>query len=101
MGKARQQREKLYQEEERRVSFEQRDQSGALFKNDKKGVEKRPDYQGNCMVNGVKMDMSAWIKKTRNGDAFMSISFQEPYKKEQPSFEQAAHDVNLDDDVPF
>ena len=83
-------------------NFEQKDQSGILFKNEKKTTDNQPDYQGTCMVNGASMDMSAWLKTGKSGKKFMSFSFKPPYKKdasrERPE-RQAPQDV--DEDIPF
>ena len=59
--------------------FEQRDNSGSLFKNDRKENENQPAYTGKCMVNGLPMQISAWVKESKNGK-FFSLSFQEPWK---------------------
>ena len=59
---------------------EQKDNSGVLFKNDYKDADNKPDYKGKCKVNGVEMEMSAWIKQGQNGK-FMSFAFSEPYVK--------------------
>lgn len=73
---------------------ETRDNSGALFKNfDKKPDNKFPDYRGPCMVNGVEMEISAWLKESKDGKTkFMSLSFKPPYKKDSKP---------ADDDTPF
>ena len=55
--------------------------TGALFKADKKS-DKHPDYTGNCEINGVHIWMSAWIKTSKNGQKFMSFSFNP--KENQP-----------------
>ena len=54
---------------------ERRDNSGALFKNDRKEKDTHPDYQGNCTINGVEYYMDAWLKQGQNGK-FMSFSFK-------------------------
>lgn len=54
---------------------EQRDNSGALFKNDKGDNDKRPDYRGDCLIDGTKYEIAAWIKDGRKGK-FMSLSFK-------------------------
>lgn len=86
------------------MAFEQNDMSGALFKNDKEGNEKRPDYTGTCKIDGVEMRMSAWLKTDRNGNTYMSLAFTPPSdqyrEKAQPVREEPAHDP-LDDEVPF
>lgn len=64
------------------MAYEQKDNSGALFKNDKDGNESRPDYRGDCLVNGVKWEMSAWIKEGKSGK-FMSLAFKEPFAKQE------------------
>lgn len=59
------------------MAYEDRDNSGVLFKNDKGGNDRRPDYRGKAMVNGRKVEISAWIKEGNKGK-FMSLSFSEP-----------------------
>ena len=50
---------------------------GVLFKNDKKGNEKRPDYRGSCVINNVDMNISGWIQTSKKtGDKFMSLRFE-------------------------
>lgn len=57
------------------MSYEHKDGSGALFKNDKQGVEKRPDYRGDCKIDGKVLEISAWIKDGAKGK-FMSLAFK-------------------------
>lgn len=67
---------------------------GVLFKNDKKGNEKAPDYTGKLNVDGKEMRLAAWLREGAKGK-FMSISVSEFQKKEQKKIE------DLDDDVPW
>jgi uncharacterized protein (DUF736 family) len=55
--------------------------SAVLFKNDKKGNEKAPDYKGKGQVNGKDVELAAWARKSEKGDTFLSITFSEPYNK--------------------
>lgn len=84
------------------MAYEQRDNSGSLFKNDRKEKETHPDYKGTAMVNGVEMWMSAWLKTAGNGSKFMSFSFQ---SKDQKPTNQAAPaakaDPDFNEDMPF
>lgn len=84
------------------MAYEQRDNSGSLFKNDRKEKETHPDYKGQAMVNGVEVWMSAWLKVSSNGSKFMSFSFQP--KDQKPSSQAAPApkaDPDFDEDMPF
>lgn len=71
------------------MAFEQKDGTGALFKNDKKGNDKAPDYRGTAKINGETCDIAAWIKKPEGKTPFMSLVF----KKKQ--------DRIMGDEAPF
>jgi uncharacterized protein (DUF736 family) len=89
------------------MAFEQRDNSGSIFRNEKKEKENHPDYKGSCMVGGVEMWMSSWLKVGANGTKFMSFSFQpKEQQAQQPAARQAAKQApapapEFDDDMPF
>ncbi len=52
--------------------------SGAIFKNDKKTSANQPDYRGKVNVNGKEMEVALWVKQGKNG-SFFSAAFSEPY----------------------
>ena len=72
---------------------------GQLFKNDRKDDAKFPDYKGSLNVEGVDYWLSAWIKVSKDGQKFMSLSIKNktadaPKKKvKQEEFD--------DSDMPF
>lgn len=83
---------------------------GVLFKNDKASDNPNaPAYKGNGEVNGVEVWLSAWVKKSKNGVSYMSLSFEN--KEDQVAATPVASDVPIDavhqpavaddDDIPF
>lgn len=55
------------------MAYEKRDNSGVLFKNDRKEQPNHPDYRGDIVVEGVSFWLSAWIKDGQKGK-FMSLA---------------------------
>ena len=84
-----------------------KDNSGALFKEEDKKSEKHPDYKGNCLINGQKMYIAAWINTAESGKKYLSLSFSAPstdakYNKDasatpKPEFEKP----QTSNDLPF
>jgi hypothetical protein len=59
---------------EKNMAYEQKDGSGALFKNkDKQPDNNYPDYKGSIKIDGQDYWLSAWIKKSEKG-TFMSLA---------------------------
>jgi uncharacterized protein (DUF736 family) len=77
--------------------------SGVLFKNDKKGNDKRPDYRGTAVINGVDLNISAWLKASKKtGDKFLSLRFESKTAappKRAPVMDETPFDD--DKDLPF
>ena len=76
----------------------QRDNSGVLFRSDKKDNDRAPDYKGNITVDGQDYWLSAWIKEGKSGKFMgLAVSPKEDYQPKQApkkaSFE--------DEDLPF
>lgn len=75
--------------------------TGALFKNDKKGNDKWPDYRGTINVDGVEFWLNAWIKKSKKGETFMSLSVKPKEERAAPRSEPPPPDREFNDDIPF
>lgn len=73
---------------------------GSLFKNDKKEAETHPDYKGQINVNGEEFWINAWLKTSKQGTKFMSLSVS---PKDRQSSEPTRKSIPVDDssDVPF
>lgn len=77
---------------------QKRDNSGVLFKNDKKEQEKHPDYKGSIMVDGTEYWLSAWIKDGKSGK-FMGLAVS-PKDAQPPASKPVPKNLE-DSDIPF
>jgi hypothetical protein len=68
------------------MAYEQRDNSGSVFVNDRKETDKHPDRTGTAMIDGVMYYVSGWIKQSAKGQ-FLSLAFKR--KDDQPAPQRA------------
>jgi uncharacterized protein (DUF736 family) len=85
------------------MAYEQKDDSGSLFKNDRKDKDTHADYRGSVLIGGDEFWLDAWINKDRNGGNYMSLKFKlkDATKVADNRPQPAAFDDDLDDRVPF
>ena len=85
------------------MAFELKENSGSLFKNDRREKDTQPQAKGQAKIGGVLYWVSAWTKETNSGDKYQSLSFTP--KDDQPR--QPVKDAiaslpdDLDDEIPF
>ena len=83
--------------------------TGALFKNDKKGNEKAPDYTGDIYdALGNKRRIAAWLKKSASGMSYMSLKVEDSRSQTSNDSTQSGADSTQSgtvddgfDDIPF
>lgn len=109
------------------MAYEQRDNSGTFFENDRKEKDTHPDYTGKAMVGGVMYWASLWVKEKQDGSEFFSFSLKpmeeaqrqpdrQPAPRSASTRRQPSHDAasarqlaprqpsgfdDMDDDIPF
>lgn len=100
------------------MAYQQKDNSGSLFRNDKKETDNHPDFNGSCVIGGREYWISAWTKVADSGRKYMSFSFkpkdaQQPQQRPQARQEEPRNAPrkeaprtgtsfdDMDSDVPF
>jgi uncharacterized protein (DUF736 family) len=75
---------------------------GSLFKNDRKDDAKFPDYKGSINVDGTDYWLSAWIKVSKDGNKFMSLSVKNKNADASMQPKKKVKQEEFDDsDLPF
>tara|TARA_R110001606_G_scaffold226607_2_gene374743 strand:- start:152 stop:385 length:234 start_codon:yes stop_codon:yes gene_type:complete len=77
--------------------MENKENTGAIFKNVHKKTEKHPDYKGSINVDGIEKDISLWINTSKAGTKYMSAVINKPYV---PLQEDRSSNVEPED-MPF
>ena len=89
------------------MDYQQKDNSGALFKNDKNESDSHPDYKGSAMIDGTEYWFSAWINESKTGTKYMKTSFSLKEQVHNNGVQQVQAAVGgmslaqLEDDIPF
>ena len=56
----------------------------SIFKNDKKGNEKAPDYRGTTTLNNQEYKVAMWVRTSASGTKYMSGTVEiDTYKKQE------------------
>ncbi len=79
------------------MAYEKKDNSGSLFRNDRKEKDSHPDYNGSIIVAGVEYWLNAWLKDGKNGK-FFSMSMK---PKQERAAEIRRDAVQQDEDPDF
>lgn len=97
------------------MTYDTKDNTGALFKNDKREKDTHAHARGTATIDGVEYFIDAWTNQDRNGNRYQSLKFKRKDKqqgkaaaKQEPRQTYATRDerppmrgVDDDMDVPF
>lgn len=73
---------------------------GVLFKNNRKEKDTHPDYTGNIeFKGGVPYQLSAWLKKGKSGNTYLSLSVGDVKTDSRPV--PLPKHPDGDDEIPF
>jgi hypothetical protein len=64
------------QQQEKVVSFEHKDNAGAIFVNERKAAETHPDRTGTAMIAGRAYYIDGWLNKTKDGKTYLRLAFK-------------------------
>ena len=80
------------------MAYEKKDNTGALFINDRKEADKHPDRTGTALIDGVEYYMSGWVKDGQKGK-WLSMAFK---RKDQVTRDDARQSpVDTESEIPF
>lgn len=90
--------------------YEIKDNSGSLFRNQKKEKDSHPNLTGSIRINGVDYWLSGWSKPTKDGkDKWISLAAKPKDERRDEPRQQASRRPNdepggggdIDDEIPF
>jgi len=55
------------------MAYEQKPNTGSLFKNNKKESDKHPSHAGSINIDGVTYWLSGWVNETTKGEKYFSL----------------------------
>lgn len=82
------------------MAYQHKENSGSLFKNDKREKDSQPQAKGSALIDGVEYWVSAWTNTKDDGTRWQALRFER--KEQQQAQQQPADDpAPFDDDLPF
>jgi hypothetical protein len=68
------------------MAYEQKNNSGSLFVNERKQQESHADYQGTALIEGVEYYVDGWRKEGKNGKkGWISFRVKPKGQQRQPT----------------
>mgnify|MGYP000125833293 CR=1 FL=1 len=83
------------------MAYEQKENSGAIFKNEKREKDTHPNMTGTALIGGVEYFISGWTKEGKNGK-WLSLAFKPKEAKPQAQSKPSSGVTDdLTDDIPW
>jgi len=88
------------QREERKMAYEPKDNSIALFKNDYRKKETDPEMTGKGLIGGVEYKVAAWKNVSKSGKTYLGLKFSLP-RDMGSSYPRSEPEPQPEEDFPF
>jgi len=83
------------------MAFTHKENSGSLFKNNRKEQDTHADYSGSLNVEGKMFWLNAWLNKAENGAPYLSIRVKlKQQQQEKPALKVVGNN-DPNDEIPF
>ena len=85
-------------------TFQPRNNSGAIFRNDRKEKPTHADMNGECVIEGREYYISGWTRESKNGRKYLSLAFKAKPKKTTaglPPQRAPGEDDDKGEDMPW
>lgn len=66
-----------------KMETKNKNNTAVLFKNENKANENHPDYKGTITIDNVEKKLVAWVKTSKNGLKYLSLTINEPQDKKE------------------
>lgn len=87
------------------MAYEQKPNTGSLFRNEDKKQDTHADYNGSALVDGVEYYVDAWINEVKSGPKagkkYFAMKFKPKQQQGGSSSQQRQSSPDVDPDIPF
>jgi type II secretory pathway component PulJ len=66
------------------MAYEQKPNTGSIFKNERKTTDQHPGGTGSCLIDGVEYFVDAWTNESPKGK-YQSLKFKRKDKQPMPA----------------
>lgn len=82
------------------MAFEQKPNTGSLFKAKDRATDRHPEYSGSFNIDGREYWLAAWVKESAQGTKYFSLAVKP--KDAKPEAKPAAKSIHgMESDIPF